>query len=80
MNLPGTFATTTVYTLRLTWSGPAPARPRRGHQRAATATSTATGGGNGTTVNNAVLGTSGGTVTGQAYFDYYTASRFGMPN
>ena len=30
-------------------------------------------------MNNAVLGTSGGTVTGQAYFDYYTASRFGMP-
>ena len=81
VNLPGTFASTTVYTVRLTWSGAGTGSLTvTVANGAATATSTVTGGGNGTTVNNAVLGTSGGTaVTGQAYFDYYTASRFGMP-
>jgi hypothetical protein len=43
--------------------------------------STATGGANNQTVNNAVLGTSSasGSVSGQAYFDYYTASRLALP-
>jgi hypothetical protein len=78
--LPGTGTNNITYTLGLTWTG--------GTTGTATLTvngvtvSTASGGGNGTTVNNAVLGTYGGgngSVTGQAYFDYYTASRFQMP-
>ena len=80
--LPGTFATTTVYTVKVTWSGTGTGSTSvTVTNGAASATSTAAGGGvNGVTVNNAVLGTSSGTaVTGQAYFDYYTASRFGMP-
>ena len=81
VNLPGTFASTTVYTVRLTWSGAGTGSASVDVSNgAATATSAVTGGGSGATVNNAVLGTSSGTVTGQAYFDYYTASRFGMPN
>ncbi len=69
-----------TYTIRVTWIGGA------GGSMVVTvngvaASSVVTGGVNGQTVNNAVLGTSAptGAITGQAYFDYYTASRFGAP-
>ena len=70
-----------TYTVQVSWTG-GTAGSTVVRVNGVVASSVTTGGGANQTVNNAVMGTSAasGTVTGQAYFDWFTASRIALPN